>query len=539
MADLGKSNTEWYRFWARFVFILAIFRSLDFFARRFGDESRTNLKKTGASTTGYANFGGTLPEHLTIDGLKLGTWTTEDGRIIIRTTGAGPFTVTAYRATGGGAGDRLCAGAGAAGATVALAELNGSGVTMTYKLSGAPAADTTDTETWKVQQDWRLAARNLFDGTDDEGEDGSSLQAIVAVLTAMYANLIAARDLSVTALEQLMIAAPGNVRAYGSKFLGEEFSSLLTETATVNGGKVERLRSGALVSLARAARDETTGSTQTFRERLVEAAAAVPDVNNDGKLTIAGVDCEAHARAGRLRWVCVRGKGQGLPTATQKEQLAVYFADAGRSDLTKRFTRDATVGSYYKGEDGQGAGDGFLPERVYTKTGDDDDEQIADVATGFGASGETLLNTSAGVAHCTVVETSPGLFRFDWYSEEERENLVAQSNSVAADAPWTADPVGSSGLSLHGTAGSAPTDEAEFSVDCNFLSAQQADGEGADTWTQEVTETAAGETSRTLAKMPIFRDNGYKFEGVPSAELIDDDLIKSNGDVDTFGEFAA
>lgn len=541
MADLGKSNVEWYRFWQRFVFIVAIFKFLDWVARRFGDESRTTLQKTGASTNGYANFGGTAAEDLQLEGVKLGTWTTEDGQVIERVTGSGPYTVTFYRATGGGAGDRLCAGTGAAGATVAMTELNSSGVTGSYKFAGSVSADTTDTTRWKVLQDWRLAARNLFDGSDDEGEDGSSLQAIVATLAAMFALLVQARDLCATALSELMVAAPGNVRAYGSKFLGEEFSTLLAETATVDGsGKVERIRSGALVALARAARDETTGSTQTFRERVVEAENdAVPDVNNDGQLTIPAHTCEPHMRVANVKFVCVRGKGQGLPTRTQKEQLAVYAADAGSSDFTKRYARDATVGQFYKGEDGYGGSEGVKPSRVYTKTGDDLDEELADVASGFATSSEALDNTDSGVLYGRTIEVSAGQFRFDFYKDASRQTLVCQSDVVAADAAFTGTAVGGYGIGITGTAGSAPTDLTEWTIDCNFLSAQQTDGEGADTWTQAVTETASGETSRQLARMNILRGNGYKLEGVPSAELIDDDLVKQNGPLDTYGANAA
>ena len=93
MANLAKSNTIWLQFWVRFLFVLSVFRYLDFVLRRFGDESRTLVEVIDPRGNLDMAGGG-----VTLDGVVVGTNTTAAGEIIVRVTGAGdPRTVTFYK----------------------------------------------------------------------------------------------------------------------------------------------------------------------------------------------------------------------------------------------------------------------------------------------------------------------------------------------------------------------------------------------------------------------------------------------------------
>lgn len=526
--DLQKSDPSWYLFWVRFIFVFSLFRFLDFVSARFGDQARTlfdvhdprgNLDPDGGvRLNGVVPFG---PNRNTLEG----------GTIIARVTEvADPRTVTLYKATGGGAGDRICAGTGNAGTTVTLTELNDSGVTGEFDLDASITVDADDAFTLFVEQDWRLAATHVYDGTDEDGEDARSLQSFQNALDEIEGLVVEARDLCATLLLRIMVADEDNARAYGSKFLEAVLRSLLAESGTTDGsGRVSQVRSGALPELVRAATDETTGSTQTFVRRVVDAAAGVPATSNDGQGEIDAHTPEAQMPTGRLKIACVNGKEQGFPTAAQREQFSVEFA-SDEDDRTKTYSQLLTVGAAYKGEDGAGGAQGFTLERVPTKTNDDTHVQLADQATDpVSASGESLLNTNNGILYGETV-VAAGLNSFQFYSSSDRAaaSLVAESTGVADGADFTATPANGSGLTIDGTAGSNPTNGATWEIDLNFFSTLNADGE-ADSFTVDVTLDEEGETSRLVARMPILRSNGFRLVGVASgAELIADDLVRCN-----------
>ena len=525
MANLAKSNTIWLQFWVRFLFVLSVFRYLDFVLRRFGDESRTLVEVIDPRGNLDMAGGG-----VTLDGVIVGTNTTAAGEIIVRVTGAGdPRTVTFYKAVGAGAGDRICAGDANAGAVATLTELNDSGVTATYDIDATVTADTDDTHVLRVRQDWRLAATNVFNGTDDEGEDGKSLQTAQNELDEIEGLLFDARAIAVGWLVRIMLADENNARAYGSKFLGERLTSLLLDRATVDGsGLVTRVRTGGAESLRLAMVDEATGSTQTVVRRIVAAAAGVAQTGNDGLFTLASHTPEAQMPTGTVILRAINGKEQGFPGAVVREQFSVEFA-SDETDETKVYTEPLTVGVAYKGPDGFGGSQGLTMVRSLTKTGDNSHLNLATVASGFAAAGESLLNTTSGVIYWEVTG-SAGAWVTDWYSADTRlaSEKIATSPAAAEGAAFAAAAVNASGFSFTGTIGSAPVTGTEGSVDLNFASTQNTQGKP-DEFRIAVTLTETGEISRVLQRMPILAGNGYRLNGAAlGAELIADTYVERN-----------
>lgn len=526
MANLAKSNAVWLRFLTRFFFILGIFRVVDFLYRRFGDEKRTILIVKGPTT----NFGGVA----TLDGCHVREDTTEAGEVIVRITGSGPYTVTFYKATGGSAGDRICAGSGAAGNTIALAELNSSGCTGTYKLAGSVTADTSDEMRFFVQQDFRLDATNVFSGTDDDGEDSRSRDAVSAALDELQSLAGQMRTVCVNLLTAFMVGTTNNVRGAGSKFLREKFTTLLSESVTSVNGVVAPVRSGALPSFVLAMEQEATGSTQTFRRRRVAASAGELETGCDGQYEIDAHTPEDQFPTGTVTLELVNGKAEGFPTAAQREQFRVKWT-SDEDDREIEFSNLATVGVAWKGDLGFGGALGFTIRRKLTKTGDSGNDILASVASGFTVTGEDLNNTTQG--EVTIVLDQDGSnYAVLVYADDTLDTLVAQSAAVAANAPFTANPVNAdvTGLTFAGTLGDSPSDGASCTVDFNYGAALNSNGVP-DRMKIAVTLTDEGEASRLMARMPIFQGNGFRLNGVASAELVDDDLVKANTYPDTYG----
>jgi hypothetical protein len=526
MANLAKSNAAWYELYERMVgFALAVARSVDREARRFGGENRTVLQKSSGA---HANFFNSASTDFQLSGVKIGTWTLENGDVIVRVTGAGPtYTVTVYRATGAGAGDRLCAGTAAAGAVATLAELNSSGVTGLYKVAASVTADSTDDNRFKVQQDWPLLARTRFIGDDPEGEDTKTLQAMLARLDRIFALMLEARGEARSMLDDLFVASEDNPRAYGSKLLRASFSSLLAETTSVDGsGRVTRVRTGALATWLQCMIDEATGSTQTFRRRAVSAGAGVAVTGNDGQFTIAAHTPEGHCRTGRYTLELVNGMEQDYPTADTAEQWRLKFA-SDEDDEEKTHAEFVTTKQSYKGEDGFG-GTTFVVLRSLTKTGDGSNLHLAAVA-GLAVTGEHMGNTARGVLYWKIVGTGPFAVEFYKGSTYLAADLVAQSPAVAAATAFTAAATQQSGLSVVGTTGSAPVNGTTGTLDCNFGSTLNSSNKPDELYV-DVSLTDQGETAKIMARLGLLTPNG-----VASSELVDDDLVKANGHVDDFG----
>lgn len=530
MPDLGKSNTEWDAFFDRLIGGVLTLARWTVENRDRVAERRTQVRVVDPRANTDPAGG------VVVAGAKLGN-TGAGFKLFARVTGAGdPRTVSWYKATGAGGGDLVAQGSGNAGTTVAMAEQNGSGISGSHPLNSAITADADDRHVLELEQDWRPFEEGIFDGTDPEGEDAKSLQAIadtLDVLEDLHDQAVAA---VAGLLAKLLVAdaANKNPRPYGSKFLSQAFTSLLTDAPVSDGsGAITRSRSGALEVLRQAMLDETTGSTQTIKARVVQAAAAVASSANIGLMTIGTHTPEGQMPTGRVTLEVVAGLGSG---DGGRETLRLSWA-SDQDDRTKTYSRLMQIGQSYKGEDGFGGAQGITPQRVLTKDGDGSDHNLNDLSTGWGVSGESEQNTDAGDLTWKVVEDSPGTtWIYEFYKSDNlvTGELVARSPAVAAGATFVATQRNTSGLQITGVAGDAPVDGTTGTLHLNFLRVTNDSG-FPDKWTIDVTLDSEGTLSRLLARLPILGGNGYRLNGVDDgSERVPDSLVKSN----TFPDFS-
>lgn len=521
MANLAKSDATWELFWDRFLAIVG----LGGWALAIRDRLTGSAVKIVEEGDADSNTGGTI----TLAGVRPRLAATEENKLYVRVTGASnPYTVSLYKATGGGGGDLVAQGSGNAGTTITLAEQNSSGVSGTYPLADPATADTSDAHILTVYTDWREHFRLLFDSTDPEGEDQESLQAIRDGLSRMATQASSMVAEAVGIMRAVMVADPANAndRAYGSKYMAEAFASLLSEVAQDDGsGAISRARSGALEALRQAMVDEATGSTQSVVRRLVAAAAGVAGTSNDGAGAIASHTPEAHCPVGVRTLACVAGLGTGDGGS---EEFEVSFASS-EDDRTRVYDRRLTVGQSYKGPDGFGGANGITLTRTITKTGDNSHLHLSNPASGWSSSGESETNTAAGVLNWKIVaDGSNWIVEFYRTANMASGDLVARSSAVAAAAAFVATQKNTSGIQISGSIGSAPVNGTTGTINLNFFRVQNAAGRP-DSFTVAVTLTSEGLISRVLARLPILGGYGYRLNGVASSsELIGDGRARAN-----------
>lgn len=521
MADLQKSDALWLAFLTRVAVLLIDGRDAMEIRDRYslGRTAVVDLDPNANTKAG---------SRIVLNGLKWLTNTDTRFRLRQRVTGGPtPYTVKWYKATGGGGADEVATGTANANAVAAMTAVNSSGLTGSVPLAASVTGETDDKHQLIGWQDKLVFARNVFDGTDPEGEDAATLLGLgdsYAVMARAAAGLV---DEAVRALEKLMVADPANenLRAYGSKFLGVSFTSLLQETAAQDGdGGVTINRTGALVALLRACQDETTGSEQTFLRRLVAAAAGVAESTNDGLGTIASHTPESHCPTGTLRLECVAGYGSGKGGAEEFELTLASDVD----DRTFTFSKRLVIKQAYHGEYGVGGPAGSLSlQRTFSKTGDSGNDVLA--ASGFTVDGENEDNTAAGDLTVKLVLSGATYF-VELYraSGMAAGDLVARSTvAVAANAAFTCYPSRESGLTLSGTLGDTPSDGATCTLHLNYHKSNNAAGVR-DAYTIAITLTEEGDWARVMAKLPILGGNGWQVNGVASGELRSDDYVKAN-----------
>lgn len=521
--NLAKSNATWLEFWRRIFAVLSLAREKV--------EQRDRVAKRRLQVRLASDPKGNTDGEIVVKGNPVpGVNATTALKLIARVTGASdPRTVTWYRATGASSGDKVAEGTGNAGTTVTMAEANDSGISGSHPIAAVVTPDDDDAHVIELYPDWRAYFAGVFDGTDPEGEDLKSLQAIGDTLDRMEELHDELVTEAVNLLVKLFVADPDNrnERPYGSKFLRQSFAALLTDTAVDDGGgAVSRRRGGALDALVSAMQDEATGSTQTIVRRVVSASAAVAASSNTGQMTLGSHTPEAHMPTGVVRLTCVAGLGTGAGGA---EELQVTWA-SDVDDRTKTYTRRMRIGQSYRGDNGFGGTNGITPQRVFTKTGDDSHLHLNDLASGWSVANESEQNTAAGDLTVKVVADGPN-FIYEFYrsSNTVPGELVARSPAVAAGAAFVATARNQSRLQINGVAGSAPVDGTTITLHLNFLALN-------DSWTIAVTLSSEGLISRLLAKLPILGGNGYHLNGAASgAELLSDDYVRAN----TFPAFSA
>lgn len=520
--NLGYSNTLWEAFWDRFLLLVRMSRSLIETRDRFRDRRTqvVNIDPLGNITT------------ITLAGIRYRTNTSQDGKLYARfVANGGDWDVTLYKATGGGAGNAVAhVTALADGGTAALVADNSSGISGSITIDGTVTGDITDGHQLHVYQDWRADVDATFDRTDAQGEDLKTIEAMTSAINDIEGLMDQAVSRMVQLFSEFMVGDPANRndRGYGSKFLKEAFSNLLSETIETDptSGAVGRLRKGAFEALRLAMVDEATGSTQSVERRLTAAAAGVAVTGNDGQGAIASHTPEAHCPTGTYTFTCVRGLGNG---GGGQEEFEVTFA-SNVDDRTKTHSGRARVAQAFKGEDGFGGSSGITITRTFTKTGDGSNLHLATVASGWTVSGEREVNTSSGVLYWKIVEETPTTWAVEFYRAASMQagDLVARSTAVAASTAFQAVERRGSGLTINGTNGSAPVNGTTGTIDLNFFTTQNTTGRP-DAFTVAVSLTSTGIISKVMSELPFLSNNGYRLNGVAaSSELISDGRAMAN-----------
>lgn len=498
MPDLGKTDAQWDRFLGEELggLVLAAIRDVWELERKFRLEREQVVVLDSRAT-----FHGAV----VLEGVRIGVNTSVEGKLFARLTnnGAGPNKdIKLFRATGGGGGDEVARATDVApGATGALVEQNGSGLSGSWPLPNPSAESTDDTVVLFPVVDYPLRAARALDGTQDKDTQGREF------LVSRY--LVLAARLR-TALGQFVSEVGAyftNIALRGAAFTGGSEASMANEANTQdNSGNRSTSASGFLPSLKLSMQEETTGSEQDVLRRVVTLNEGVFSASNVGQFRTrisAAPGAQEHAPIGVITWKCSRGADDG---AIGSEQFTGRLKFAGED-------REIEIGPAQVGRSSAfrpGIGP-FTIERIYTKTGDDTHVNLADVDDGAGnnlvsVSGENNLNTDEGQLYGLVEETSAGVFSYTfWPSANARAQriaaqIVAKAVDVEADEDFVATGYNNfPDFEVAWTAGSAPVDATEFELHLNPAKRDRGDGQP-DQFTMELELTSQAVIQRLLAE---------------------------------------
>ena len=400
-----------------------------------------------------------------LDGVVIGTNTDSAGRIFVRITGTGPYTVKGYKATGGGGGDEMFTGAGAAGATVTLTAVNSSGITGTVVLGGSPAAATGDTIRLRCLPGMALFDRAVFTGSDSRDGD------LIAAHQAFNAQAVRA----LTSLEQsaAAIMRRPDVVEWTAAFVKSGTGNGLFSPATeVDDDAVTLAVTGVIEDLREAMEDNTT--VQSIPVTTLSSGSVVYDSGNAGAGVLAVGAALPVMTAGTLILKCT--------DEAPPERFEVTFRPDDVTEPTLVGQNDLVVGKEWN--------DPAIPlsltlARDYTKTGDGSNVNLS--ATDGSFTGVTRSNSDGGVLYGKTVANGSN-WNLEFYKDSARTQLVAKATNIATAAAFTATQQNRSGLSVSWTAGSAPVNGNTYSIDANLFSV----GPPADVISLPISRSATG-----------------------------------------------
>lgn len=502
MADLSRSNAEWTSIARRLGWWLRAGRVLEEMRDRFREE-RTQIHETDPS----GNSGGAV----TLSGVVYGSNTDERGRLFVRISGSGPYTIDLFKQAGGSAGNKVATGSAAAGAAASLAAANDSGLTGSYTFDSSVSADSSDAHILEVYLDNRKDAGNVYDGTDTiTGDDSRSLAVAYRFCDTVAASLDAALAAWESEMSAWAVGGGTNARGQLAEWLKDQSTSLISSTANDDGsGTITRRRSGTLESF-RACQQDESGTTQTIIRRQVAATSPAAATGNGGTVAIT-VTLEEHAPAGRYVVECVEGLGTGAGGSEQFSLTAILD-----DDTVKTHTQRATVGQSYTGEDGVSLSIARSP----SKTGDGSNTVLA-AATGLTFVGEGEGNTSSGVLHWVTTASSVAFYSS---SNTIDANKVAEATGLSGGgASFTASQANNSGLTVVGALGSSPG-AGSGTIDLRYAQTENA-SKIPDSFDFTVSETSTGKAARVVASLL-----GYKLHSAAAgAETLSDDMLAQAG----------
>ncbi len=405
-----------------------------------------------------------------LSGVELGVNTDAAGRIFVRVTGAGPFTVKGYKATGGGGSDEMFTGSGAADATVTLTAANSSGISGSVVLGSSPTADTSDNHKLRVLPGFDEHDRHVFDGAEDE--DGKLRSAHQTFNESVVNSLQSLEDQAVALLESEL------AQDFISRVIKAASEDTLSKVINVDDDVVTLSVTGVVEDLREAMEDNTT--EQKVAVTTLAAGSVTYDSGNSGAgtLTIGAVNPNLVPGT-----VTVKCSNESIP-----ERFTVSFRpdQAFADKITGQ--QDLVVGKGWIDPD---LNISLTLNRTYDKNSTDGSNlEVAAVADITGVTGLSLDESDDGVLYGKIVANGSN-WDVEFYKASGRTtaDLVAKATNVATGAVFTATQQNRSGLSIGWKVGSGPTNGNTFELDTNPFKV----GPPADVMTFAITRSAKGE----------------------------------------------
>lgn len=495
MPDLGHTAAEWKRQAGEELggLFLAPIRELFEVEDKFRREREQVVVFDSRSTHISA---------VTLTGVRLSYNTIVDGGLILRiSTNGGNKDLKLFKATGGGGGDEVARATNvAAGGAATFVEQNSSGISGTATLSASPANTSGDEIYLYPVIDYLLRAKRVLTGLEDR--DTASLKFVTGVYEQVAALIAQARGI-LTAAATPYFCRGGVDGLSGVDFTERSFASIASEVQNQSdgSGRVTVSAEGYLPFLKLAMAGETTGGEQDVLERVMDASDGVMDPGNIGQFVVEDHVPSQHCQEMKIRAECIEGRDTGHGGRERFRLVGTLTRDGRRVDLGIAMVKQA-----FSAPGGVGP---LTIERVYTKTGDDDDELVgpeADVSTsGEFSESNDVGNTENGKVYGLVEDDGDGDWNFSfWRSEADRASrnerkMVCQAMHIATGADFQANPTNASGLTIDWAAGSDPVDGTEFELDCNFAVVERTD-KLPDQFEIDVTRSSEGMFQRYLGE---------------------------------------
>lgn len=454
----------------------------------------------------------------TLTGLVPGTNTDAAGKIYVRiVANAGNWDVNLYKATGGGAGDKVATAVNvAAGATATLTASNSSGLTGSVVLAGSVTAETTDLHILECFRDFPSYARAIFDGS--ETEDPDMLDVLKGSYRTITAAIRGARGAAASVLQNQ------KVREYIGRIIkAENRQPFLNKRVSVDAdGTVTLNILGLAEDLRDAMQDNTT--VQKVAVTTLSAGSVTYDSSNQGVgvLTVGAIN--PNMLPGQVIVKCAD------ETVGTEEFDVSFESDDGKVSL--RGQRRLRIGEEWNDPD---LAVSLTLARTFDKNGTDGTNvEVAAASLVTGVTGLSADNSDDGTFYGKVVANGSN-WNFEFYraSGLASADLVAKATNIATGALFTATQQNSSGLTIAWKAGSGPTNGNTFQLDCNPWK-QARVGQGADQAYFAISRSAKGEWQEEARKQfdgapaAVANRTGYYFHQAASPTIADSVLTKNS-----------
>ncbi|GIW60238.1 MAG: hypothetical protein KatS3mg087_1304 [Patescibacteria group bacterium] len=435
-----------------------------------------------------------------VSGLDIGVNTSIEGVLYIRITGTtGNWTIAAYKAAGGSAGDKVAEATGVAeNTTVTLSPVNNSGLTLKTTLAGSVTADTSDRHVLRAYTDYPKRDEQVFNG--DESRDKLVKDRIVGTNVRVAQLLESVRNVLLADFERMLIEylrLKDNISTSTSAIIHNNTRDTSGTVSTAVQGILEDLRAHMAVN----------SPVQTVVKGEVSAGTPVFNPNNTGKGTMSAPTLLEHAKPGVIHLSCVSetiGREEFLVSHIDNETNESTF---GQNRLrVKQTYRDSQIGIA-----------SMILNRTLTKTGDSSNLNFA-AASSATVSGEASTNTDDGILHFKITANGSN-WNIKVYKSSNMvsANEVAEATNIATGASFTTTELNGSGISISWAVGSGPTDGSTATLNLNTFRT----GPPADRIDITISRTSIGTIQKAIAELY----NWYLNSAAAGSETLKDALL--------------